>query len=536
MISLLCLDGHLRSVVVHPRVLEELFRERVGHVEQRRGVEAEQDEPQHQRRQQAELATPQVGHRVATGVDVRLEVLGVRPGEHLLVGPEHVDRGQDDAGDGDRADVPAVVERCDQHQDLRDELAQPRQTRGGQRGDEEQPGRHRRDLLEAAHPADQRGAPTLDDEAGDQEQRGGRDPVVDHVEDRAVGALVGEHEDAERDEAEVAQRGQADQPQDVVLADCQERAVDDRDQGQHHDQRRSPVGGLREQAEAEPQHAEGGDLVEHAHQQHAGRRRRLLRGVGQPGVDREQRCLGGERDEEAGEEPPARARGDVELLQVVDEVRRGAGVGGDDVEPDHRAEQHQPASQLEHQELQRGGRALLAAEATDEEVRRDQRRLEDDVEEEDVGREEDHERQGLEGQRPGEPRLALVIGAVVPGGEDHDRDEYDGEQHQQQPEPVEPDRVVDAERFDPVVGLGQLEAGAVAVELRRSADPDTEGHHRDRQCGQLCGRALGAERGHERPHEGDHPEDGEPGEVVHARFTASSTRTTRSTPPSSERA
>ena len=212
------------------------------------------------------------------------------------------------------------------------------------------------------------------------------------------------------------------------------------------------------------------------------------------------------------------------------EVRRGAGVGGDDVEPDHRAEQHQPAGQLEHQELQRGGRALLAAEATDEEVRRDQRRLEDDVEEEHVGREEDHQRQGLERQRPGEPRLALVVGAVVPGREQHDRDQHDGEQHQQQPEPVEPDRVVDAERLDPGVGLGELEAGAVAVELGRGDDADHESHQRGDQRGLLRQRALGAERRRERTDERDHPEDGEPGEVVHARFTASSASTTRSTP------
>ena len=50
-------------------------------------------------------------------------------------------------------------------------------------------GQHRGDLLDAAAVADQRRAAAPHDEAGDEEQRGRGDAVVDHVEDRAGAAL-----------------------------------------------------------------------------------------------------------------------------------------------------------------------------------------------------------------------------------------------------------------------------------------------------------------------------------------------------------
>jgi hypothetical protein len=119
-------------------------------------------------------------------------------------------------------------------------------------------------------------------------------------------------------------------------------------------------------------------------------------------VQREQRRLDREGEKEAEEEPATGVGADVEGREVGEEVRRLALLGGDDVEADHRGEQDEPAGELEHQELHRCSAASGAAEAADEEVRRDQRRLEDDVEEEHVGRAEDRERQRLERQRPGD--------------------------------------------------------------------------------------------------------------------------------------
>ena len=157
----------------------------------------------------------------------------------------------------------------------------------------------------------------------------------------------------ERDEAEVAQRGQADQPQHVVLADRDERAVHDRDQRQHDHDRRGPPRGLGEQPEAEAQHPEGADLVEHADQQHAGA------GVACSVVSASQVCTGnsGALTAKAMKKPTksqrwalSRCRG----AQVGEQVGRAPGLGGDDVEADHRGEHDQAAAELEHQELQGG--------------------------------------------------------------------------------------------------------------------------------------------------------------------------------------
>ena len=65
---------------------------------------------------------------------------------------------------------------------------------------------------------------------------------------------------------------------------------------------------------------------------------------------------------------------------------------------------HQAAGELVDQELHRRAAATRAAEAADQEVRRDQRGLEDDVEEEHVGGGEDRQRQRLERQHPGDER------------------------------------------------------------------------------------------------------------------------------------
>ena len=63
------------------------------------------------------------------------------------------------------------------------------------------------------------GAAAGDQEADAQEERTGREPVVDHVEHRAGAGLRGEREDADADEAEVRDRGVGHQPLEIVLTD-----------------------------------------------------------------------------------------------------------------------------------------------------------------------------------------------------------------------------------------------------------------------------------------------------------------------------
>ena len=70
----------------------------------------------------------------------------------------------------------------------------------------------------------------LVDDADDQEQRAGRDAVVDLLQDAAGDAQRGQREHAQHDHRQVADRGVRDQPLPVVLRHRAQRAVDDADE------------------------------------------------------------------------------------------------------------------------------------------------------------------------------------------------------------------------------------------------------------------------------------------------------------------
>ncbi len=138
------------------------------------------------------------------------------------------------------------------------------------------------------------------------EQGPGREAVVDHLDRRAVHPGRVHREHAQDDEAHVAHRAVGDQPLDVGLRQCRERAVDDAD---HREGRRAAGTGTapeRRHRHVEPQQAVAADLQQHARQQDRARRRRLDVGQRQPGVEREHRHLDREtRRTGAGRSTPA---------------------------------------------------------------------------------------------------------------------------------------------------------------------------------------------------------------------------------------
>ena len=164
---------------------------------------------------------------------------------------------------------------------------------------------------------------------------------------------------------------------------------------------------VREQRQAEPEHAERADLVQHADQQHRGARRRLGRGVRQPGVQRPQRRLDRERDEEARGTATSAWSGRCAGRRAW--RSRTCPVPSWSPETtysaDQRGEHEQAAEQAVEQELHRGVRALRAAERPDQEVDRDQHGLEEHVEQEDVGGGEDADDHRLEHEDQREVRL-----------------------------------------------------------------------------------------------------------------------------------
>jgi hypothetical protein len=345
--------------------------------------------------------------------------------------------------------------------------------------------------LHAAVVGDQLRTAAGDHEPGDQEQGTGGEPVVDHIEGGADLALAGHRENAQGDQPEVGHRGIGDQPFQVSLADGHDRAVQDPDHGERDDQGREVVRRRREQLQAVADHAERADLIQHPDQQH--RRARLGGGgrIGQPGMERPQRRLDRERDEEAEEHPLLRGRAEGGVDQLAElERARVAAARRVDIERDHRDQHEQAAEQAVQQELHRRVLSLAGTVTADHEVHRDEHGLEEHVKQEDVRRREDADHHRLEHQHQREvglhaaPRRRLLGRArdafgIVPGREDHHRHEDCGHQDEDERDPVHADRIVHAELRDPLVGLGELEVRAARPERDRHRDGDPERDQRE---------------------------------------------------------
>ena len=133
-------------------------------------------------------------------------------------------------------------------------------------------------------------------------------PWFEHLVHRAVDADLGEAEDAEHNEAQVADRGVGDQLLHVRLHHGDQCAGDDADERQDDDPGRVAPRLVGEEAEIEAQQTVGSHLQQHAGQQDGTCRRRFHVRVRQPGVKREERNLDGERYEESEEQPLGRRR------------------------------------------------------------------------------------------------------------------------------------------------------------------------------------------------------------------------------------
>ena len=162
----------------------------------------------------------------------------VHRAEHdALVHPEHVARRQDHPERRDRPPTTADAERPEQDQELADEAVHSGQADRTQHDDQEDHREHRDHLPQPAEVDDAPRVPPLVDDADQQEQRAGRDAVVQHGHHRARESLGVEREQTQHAEAQVAHRRVGDQLLEVRLHHRDERAVDDSDERQPRDPR-----------------------------------------------------------------------------------------------------------------------------------------------------------------------------------------------------------------------------------------------------------------------------------------------------------
>ncbi len=235
--------------------------------------------------------------------------------------------------------------------------------------------------------------------------------MADHLGDRTghgdrPGLLVAAGDDArgadrEYDVAHVVDRGVGDHPLEVGLGQGDQGAVQDGHDA-HHDDDPRPV----PPRVGQHRHPDAHEPVGAHLQQHPGQHRGAdRRGVGvcgrQPGVERHRRGLHGEADQDRGQhEPPGEAvvaqRGSGRELDHVEGVR----VGGD-VQADEAQQQRERAEEGVEEELQRRPGGVAVAPAGDREVHPDDRQVEEDEEQDEVGGDEQPEAHRLQEQEQG---------------------------------------------------------------------------------------------------------------------------------------
>ena len=217
----------------------------------------------------------------------------------------------------------------------------------------------------------------------------------------------------------------------------------------------------------DPDEPEDRRLRDDAGEQRGDLGRRLGVGRAQPAVEREQRRLDGEGDEEAEEDPVVAAR------PGVDQAERALREPEDDDRGEH---QQRPGHRVDHERDRRGDPVRPAPDA-DEHVDRDQHRLEEDVEEEQVLRGEDAD-DGAD-QEQHQPVVRARAIAADPGAEpDRGRPDDDGQPGEPEREAVEADVVADAEVAEPRALRRVLQGRRVEVEADERDDPE----HRPRRA------------------------------------------------------
>ena len=237
------------------------------------------------------------------------------------------------------------------------------------------------------------------EEGRNEEHARGRQAQAHHLQQRALQAGDVHREQAEHDDADMADAGVGEQPAQIGLHEGDQCAVDQAAHAQASGQPQ-PLGRRGgQQGQHEPQHAIGAQLEpdqEHAHADH----RALLEYARQPGMQRKQRRLDAQAQQQQQERQRLRAVGQA-CGEQVRQCRGAAGTRQPQPGADQRA-----GREHDHHVLARAGVALLAGAMACDQVGAGHH----------LGGEEGHEQQRVGGRE----------GAVHAGGESQQRSKVAG--------------------------------------------------------------------------------------------------------------
>ena len=294
--------------------------------------------------------------------------------------PQHgqqIDRCEDHTDGSEAADhhperqgVGLIGGEAGEHHQLADEAAHSGQCQGRQGADGPEREHDPHLLADAPHLVQLQGVGAVVGGTHEEEQARSDQPVADHLQHGAAGAEGTEAAHTNQHKAHVADGAVGDLALEVALGKGGERGVDDVHHPEH-DQKRCELGvGGRKQLAVEPQQGVAAHLQQDARQQHVHRGRGLTVSIGKPGVQRHDRQLHTEGDEQACV---------AEQLEATAEVlRRQGGVlkaGGSSAKEAHgqgRQQDEQGTAGCVEDEFGGGVLALLATPDRQEQIHRDQ--------------------------------------------------------------------------------------------------------------------------------------------------------------------
>ncbi len=317
--------------------------------------------------------------------------------------------------------------------------------------------------------------PVIDD-ADAKEHRGRHEAVRDHLDQTAFDTHLAEQEKAERHEPHVRDRRVRDQLLHVLLHQRDEPDVDDRDQRQRDHETGERPRRIGNDRQDEAQEAIGADLQRDRREDDGASGGRLDVRIGQPRVHRPHRNLDGEREEERDEEQQLHLVRQRHLIPRLD-----LEVAAADVEQVQQRNQHQQrAEHRVQEELDRRIHAIGPAPGADDQVHRDQHRLEKEIEQHAVER----GKHAVDEARLDQERGVILARALVdddPSGDDDENRREAVEQHEQHRNAVDTEVIVDVVRRDPGRQFLELHAAERRIELRVERNRDEEAEHRTHQ-------------------------------------------------------
>src|SRR6202521_3887563 len=444
---------------------------------------------------------------------VQLFILGIRHGteEDPLIEPEQISRRQNHARSRPSR-PPPVRGKCSlQNRELADKSIQQRQSHRREKHDHRDRRVNRHHIRDAAILRDLTRVPPFIQDADNQEQRAGRDAVIDLLQHRSAEAHRIQRENSQCAEAQVADGRGRHQFFHVFLHQRNQRAIDDSNQrdpdhpalhfGMRHNRGKERQ---REAHESTRSH-----LEQNARQNDGSGGGRFHVCIRQPRVERKHRNLDRKSDKESDEEPDGvmewnqwrcliklwNAECENAINRVVMEIQ----------EQDAKQHQHRAKQRVE-KELDRRIEFARTAPDANQQIHRHQHRFPENEEKEKIERHEDAEHPRLQHQEPD----VIFLHPYLDGGprrKNRDPSEQRGQHDQQNRDAVNAEVVTRANRGDPVVrsALEELEAGLETLrpEHRHQRQRDQESAEREdvRDPANRIFALLGDEQENERAHE-----------------------------------